>query len=111
MPLKKEEQKEEILFNLELQAKKMAFLLANLKAPREVKEAFISLLPYLSPKQVGKFLEVLEAKYLNWETKDIDEKLAKDLQKVVADFQQSQEQTEKELLLKLANIEKQIPQI
>lgn len=56
-----------------LRGQKLGVLLAASNFPDDAKEAFTNILPELSLDQIDKFLEMLESKYLDEATSDIDE--------------------------------------
>ena len=89
--------------DIELQANKLLLLLHNSTMPEDVKESFVELLPAFSLQQLQDFIDILEAKYLDEKTKDIDEKLKKDLAKVVEEFE-AQDEKDQEQLLKQINL-------
>jgi len=56
-----------------LRGQKLGVLLAASNFPDDVKEAILNILPDLSLDQADEFLEMLESKYLDEATGDIDE--------------------------------------
>ena len=89
---------DEITKDLELHAKKLAILLHNSTMPDDVKLAWISLLPEMSAEQIGRLLNILEAKYLDEQTRDIDEKYKKELEEIVKGFENEKDENHKKLI-------------
>ena len=83
-----EEQSEEdgLMADIELQTNKLLILIKNLTMPEEVKESLVDLLAAFSLPQIEKLTNILEAKYLDEQTKEIDEKFKKEIESLVADF-------------------------
>jgi transcriptional regulator of heat shock response len=96
----------EILANLEIQAQKLVFLLVNSKLPKEVKEAWVTLLPAMSLKQMDRLRNILEARFLNIQTSNIDEEYNQKLEKLKRKFHQKQEENNKIFLKQLKELEK-----
>ena len=89
-----------ILQNIEVQAKKLGILLHDSTIPQEIKQAWLSLLPSMSINQIDKFLNILEAKYLDEQTKGIDKKFKSELAAIVKKFQKQENKSKQELLKK-----------
>lgn len=85
---------------------KLAVLLHNSTMPEDVKEAWIALLPEMTLEQIDRLLNILESKYLDEQTKDIDKEYQQKLQKFVEKYNQEEEQHKKKLLKNLSDIEK-----
>ena len=97
-------QEQEILQNIELQTKKLGLLLHNSTMPQEIKMSWLSLLPQMSLKQIDRFLNILEAKYLDEQTKSIDKKLKKELGTMIAKFQKQEVKSGKDLIKKIKKL-------
>jgi hypothetical protein len=76
--MQKENQEE-----LEIKAKKLAYLLYHSTLPEDVRHAWFSLIPQMTMEQVDRLLNILEAKYLDEATIDIDEELKDKLKKLL----------------------------
>ncbi len=87
-------------------AMKLAVLLDNSTMPNDVKDAWIALLPEMTLEQIDEFLNILEAKYLDEQTKDIDKKYQEKLQDLMARYKKEDENNKKKLLKNLNDIEK-----
>ncbi|MCH7883447.1 hypothetical protein IIA95_03465 [Patescibacteria group bacterium] len=94
----------ELAQNLELNAKKLAILLYNSTMPSDIKDAWIALLPKMSTEQIDQLFNILEAKYLDGGTKDIDEKYRKELEKVVKDFEKERDEDHEKLIKQIKQI-------
>lgn len=57
---------------IDLQAKKLAVLLASSDMPEEIQEAWISLLPVMTPDQIDRLMASLEVSYAESATEVID---------------------------------------
>ena len=109
---KKELSQEQITVEvLEFSAKKLAFLLYASTMPEDIKEAWINVLPEMTLEQIDKFIEILEAKYLNEQTKDIDEKFLKKIENVFGKWNKNVkecEKKEKSLLIKIKTLSNKV---
>jgi len=104
MPLKvvkKLDKKAEIFQNLSIQAQKLAILLYYSTMPDDVKESWLAVIPEMSLSQIDRLLNILEAKYIDEQTKDIDEKYAKKIKKVVENFDKKRIEDKENLLKKI----------
>lgn len=97
-------EEKEIVENLELSAKKLALLLHHSNMPDEIKESWISLLPSMSLSQIDRFLNILEAKYLDEQTGNIDEKYKKKIEDLISDYLNENLKDKSELLDKISKI-------
>ncbi|MFC1640634.1 hypothetical protein ACFL2D_01145 [Patescibacteria group bacterium] len=77
---------EELQQLFELQGRKLGALLALSDLPDEHKVAWASVLDKLSPQQMDKLTEVLEERYLNSVTQDIDEEYDRKTQELMRVF-------------------------
>lgn len=68
---------------LEIKAKKLAYLLYHSALPEDVRHAWFSLIPQMTMAQVERLSAILEAKYLDEATEDIDEELKGKLKKLL----------------------------
>lgn len=93
-----DQQKNKIIESLKMQAQKLAVLLYNSSIPDDVKEAWIVMLPHMSLQQIARLLDILESKFINQETRDIDEKYRDKLQLLVDDFKKKGIARDKRLL-------------
>ena len=89
---------QEVKIDLELHAKKTAALLAASSMPEGVKEAWVALAPHMSVKQLARFADILEAKFLNQKTNKVDESYKHELAELARDFQESNRERELELI-------------
>ena len=78
---------EDLLKVAQLNAQKLALLLYISTIPDEVKESIIALLPEMTIEQINEFLNILESRYLDDQTKDIDEEYQEKLKELVLDFE------------------------
>lgn len=109
MPKTKESlSKKEILENIDIQAKKLALLLHYSTMPPAIKEAWVELLPKMSLKQIDRLLNILEAKYLDHQTKKIDQEYKKELKKAVVAFEKQKQKTAKDFLKRIAALKKSV---
>ena len=83
---------------------RLAFLLSAANIDDEQKEAWLTLLPEMSLEQLEKLLDVLEAQYLNQQTKDIDKEFAKDLTNIKNEYDQKEADLEKDTIEKMRKL-------
>jgi len=98
----------EILQTIELQVKKLAAFLYHSTMPDDVKQAWIAFLPKMSLEQIDRLLAILEAKYVDDQTKDIDEKYKKELEHIVKDFQKEISENDEKLLQQINTLKETI---
>jgi len=106
MPKQKISEEQKILQNLEIQAKKLAMLLFYSTMPQQVKGSWIAILPKMSLKQIDRLSSILEAKYLDEQTEDIDKKFKKKLETTIKGFKKQNAKTENEILQKINKLKK-----
>ena len=92
----------ELLQNIELQTKKLAILLYQSTMPDEVKEAWVELLPQMSLEQIERLLNIVEAKYIDEQSRDIDKEYREKLEAVVMSFDKKRLQDKQELLARIS---------
>ncbi len=100
-----EDEIKEIATSLELNARKLAILLYCSAMPDEIKESWIALLPEMSLEEINQLLTILEASYLDEETRQIDNEYKAKITKLTEEFQQQklkEDQKTVDLLEKLA---------
>ena len=96
---KKNEKLNEELKLLRNQGIKLGFLIKYSNLPEKAKEELASLIPQMSLEQIKRLLNILEAKFLNEQTKQIDKKCQQKIEKLYNDSQNKQ----KELDIKFLN--------
>jgi hypothetical protein len=94
----------EIDQELDLMAKKFAYLLASSDMEEELQEAFITALPHLSLEQITHLVAMLEAKYAASKTQSLDEELKGKLEAIAKSFNDRQTAREDELIASLNNV-------
>ncbi len=98
--------KKELQELLKNRVKKLVFLIEESVMPDEIKVSWVKLLPEMSIEQIDKFFDVLEAEYINKETKEIDEKFKLEFLKVAEEMKLKKEKIDQKFeneLLKLSN--------
>ena len=78
---------QEIAQEIEFYTRKLAVLLHHLKAPEKIKQAWAALLPKMSLKQISELLDILEARYLDEQTRHLDKALKQEVAQVVKKFE------------------------
>ncbi|MBI2038917.1 MAG: hypothetical protein HYT22_01375 [Candidatus Niyogibacteria bacterium] len=86
---------------LEFHAKKLAALIIVSSMPQSVKEAWVALLPIMKLPQIARFLDILEAKYLNEKTKMVDETYKHELADFLHEVEESDNERELALIKKI----------
>ncbi len=61
---------------------RLAWLIHNAKISADVKESLVVLLPQMSVEQIDKLSDLFMSDFLNQETIDLDQKFAKELEKI-----------------------------
>jgi len=84
---------------------KFVFLLDNSGMPTEIKQAWVAVIPRMSLVQIDKLMNVLEAKYLHGQTKDIDLKYKKELGKLVKKYEEEDDDNSKKLIKQIKDLE------
>ncbi len=82
--------KNKIINNLIVQAKKLAIILDNSNISQDVKDALAAILPQMTLEQIDRLLNIMEAKYFDGQTREIDEKYKKELERLVEEFKMAQ---------------------
>lgn len=77
---------QELSQEIEFYGRKLAVLLRHLKAPEKIKQAWAALLPKMTIKQISQLLDVLEARYLDEQTRHLDKALQQEVGQVVEKF-------------------------
>lgn len=101
-------EKEQLLAGLEFQARKLAFLLYASTMPESIKQSWLTVLPEMSLEQVQRFLDILEAKYLNEQTRASDKKFEAKLKQVFAKFAKQDKQRDEKLIKQIKQLTKKI---
>jgi hypothetical protein len=99
---------QEILETLRANARKLVILIEHSTMPDDIKESWIALLPGMSINQLDRFLSILEAKYLDEQTRSIDTEYKIRIQSLVDQFQQEKSEEDKEAEKILGNVKKVI---
>ncbi|OGF40831.1 hypothetical protein A2531_06650 [Candidatus Falkowbacteria bacterium RIFOXYD2_FULL_34_120] len=81
---------------MEVQIKKLIILLLESGFPKDIQDSWIKVLPQMSLKQIDKFINVLEARYLNKITSNIDKKYKEKIEKILLEFKEKKEKTERD---------------
>lgn len=81
-----QDNQQELSQEIEFYGRKLAALLRHLKSPEKIKQAWAALLPKMTIKQISQLLDVLEARYLDEQTRRLDKALQKEVGQVVERF-------------------------
>ena len=84
---------------------KLGFLLSESSLPEDIKEDLISLTEEMDGEELEKFIDILEANYLNEKTADIDKELEEKLRALVECYGREDKEYEENVLKKIADIE------
>ena len=71
---------------LKIYSKKLGILLYSSSLQKELKEAFIDLIPSMSLEQIEKLINILESQYLSHQTKHIDSKFQSQVEQIVQNY-------------------------
>lgn len=99
---------QEILETLRANAKKLVVLIERSTMPDDVKDAWVALLPEMSVKQLDRFLSVLEAKYLDEQTRRIDAEYKEKISALVERFEQEKAKEDEEAVKTFESVKKVI---
>lgn len=98
-------QQDDILESLKMQARKLAILLQNSNMPEDIKESWIAMLPSMSLEQIERLLNILEAKFIDQQTKGVDEKFKNKLKVMVEEYKKKDFERDKKLLEQIKSLE------
>lgn len=99
---------EDIEIVVEALGKKLGLLISASTMTDEMKQALLDILPAMTPEQIDNLINILEAKYLDEQTGGLNDKLAKDLDKIMNDSNTALDKIDGELLVKLKRLNKSI---
>lgn len=99
------DEQNDILESLKMQARKLAILLQNSNMPDDIKESWVAMLPHMSLEQIERLLNVLEAKFLDQETKGIDEEFKNKIKAMVDEYKKKDLERDKKLLEQIKSLE------
>lgn len=86
------------------QGRKLGFLIAGSTLPEKVKLELVALIPKMKLEQIERLLNIFEAKYVDEQTQDIDEKYKKRIKEIVEGYIKKQEKNDKEFLKQIKTI-------
>ena len=89
-------------------AQKFALLLYSSALPEEIKESIIALVPEMTVAQINSLLNILESRYLDEQTKDIDSDYEEKLKVIFEQFEKTEESLDSELAQKIADLNKSL---
>jgi len=93
---------------VEMDARRLSYLLYSSKMPEEVKNSWLTLLPEMSKEQILKFIDILEGDYLETETKEIDEEYKEKIKIIIDDFEKKKTDMDKQLINDIKKIQETI---
>jgi transcriptional regulator of heat shock response len=88
--------------------KELGILISSLDITPDEKMAFLSLLPKMSMEQIDRLVGILEAKYINSETQEIDKKFKEDIEKIKEKYDKQIDKVDKESIKKIKELSKKI---
>ena len=98
-------QQNDILESLKMQARKIAVLLQNSNMPEDIKKSWVVMLPHMSLEQIERLLNILESKFIDQETKGIDEEFKEKLKVMIEEFKKKGVERDKKLLEQIKSLE------
>ena len=101
-----QDNQQELSQEIEFYGRKLAALLQHLKAPEKIKQAWASLLPKMTIKQISQLLDTLEARYLDEQTRHFDKALKQEVDEIVKKFAKQREINSQKFILALKAIKK-----
>ncbi len=96
----------EALEGLRANARKLVVLMERSMMPDDIKASWIALLPTMSVSQLDRFLSMLEAKYLDEQTRNIDTEYKAKIQSLMVRFEQERSEEDKEAEKMLENVKR-----
>jgi len=102
---------EELKTKAHFDGKKLGFLIAGLDVDQKVTESLVSILPTLNSEQLTKLIDVLETNYLNQKTKNLDEKLKEDLEKIKKDHDDKEDVQNQKSIEELKKIKEDLDKL
>ena len=91
------------------QGRKLGILISGLNMSDEALEALMFLVSEMNPEQIDRLTEILENKYADEKTRDIDEKLIKELRGIKDDFDADMAKAGADAMAALEELEKSLP--
>ncbi|NQU77342.1 hypothetical protein HQ544_01450 [Candidatus Falkowbacteria bacterium] len=88
--------------------RKLGFLIAASNLSSDIKNAWFTILPELSLEQLARFIDILESKYLDEETQDINQELEQDLKEIQEKHEKQRQELNADVLEKIKKLEKQV---
>ncbi len=89
---------DEILLSLDVNAKKLATLIYYSDMPDEIKDSWIALIPEMNIEQLQSLLNILEAKFLDQSTNTIDEKYKAEFNILIEDLKKEKDENDAKAL-------------
>lgn len=83
---------------------RLAFLLFNTNIDAEQKEDWLALLPEMSLAQLERLVDILEAKYIDKQTKNIDEDFKKDLTAIKDEYDKKEADLDQSTIEKMKKL-------
>lgn len=101
-------QEQIITLSLVAQGRKLGALLASSKMPQDIKDAWVAILPEMTLPQIEIFSNILEAGYIDSQTKDIDKKFKSKIEKQLNEFQKKENGLEKKIQKEATKLKKML---
>lgn len=99
------EQKQEFVYN---QGRKIGFLFSKVNWPKEVKQAWLTLIPSMGPQELDELLLLLEEAYIKQETSAIDLQFMENVKSTISKYKEKQDAAADKALAELNELEKEI---
>jgi len=88
--------------------RKLGFFINSLNASDEVKQAWLTVVENMSLEQLTELTDILETKFLDEQTRTIDENFAASLVKVLKEGQRAEEKNDQKVLGQIQALEKEL---
>lgn len=90
---------------LKFQGRKLGALIKNSTLPQDVARELVELVPYMNLEQIERLINILEAKYLDEQTRDVDQQYKQRIKEVAEEYKKKHQEAENNLLKQLQKIE------
>lgn len=93
------------------QGQRLGIILSELKISDDTRQAILDMIPGLTLEQADELIGILEAKYLDAATQEVDDKLRQDLMQIKQTYDAALEDIHANTMRELDDIEKEIDKL
>ena len=88
--------------------RKLGFLISASTMDDDLKESWITIFPQMSLEQIARLIDIMEAKYLDEQTTDINKKLEQELGIIKKKYQEKREIVDQNVLGEINKLEEKL---